>query len=211
MTTQGDAIVRDAVRDRYARAAQNAFESCCAPSTSSCCDDSYDSAEIEVLPETVTTASLGCGNPTALDTLREGEVVLDLGSGGGIDVFLAAQRIGETGRAIGLDMTPEMIALARKNAERVGARNVECIEGEIEDIPLPAEVQANVEFWAACVGGAWGEADYLGAVRAAGFTSIDVMARTPYPVEGLDEEVRLFSLNFRAEKAASEGGNYGEV
>lgn len=156
------------------------------------------------VPETVTNASLGCGNPTALDTLQEGEVVLDLGSGGGIDVFLAAQRVGETGRAIGLDMTPEMIALARKNAEKVGATNVEFIKGEIEDIPLPdesvdviisncvinlstdkprvfrevfrvlrpggrllvsdivsekplpADVQANVEFWSACVGGGLG-------------------------------------------------------
>lgn len=252
MTTQNtDTNVRDAVRDRYARAAEGVSESCCGSDagTGSCCGNSlYEAEEIEVLPETVTDASLGCGNPTALDTLTEGEVVLDLGSGGGIDVFLAAQRVGETGRAIGLDMTPEMIALARKNAEKVGATNVEFIKGEIEDIPLPdesvdviisncvinlstdkpqvfreafrvlrpggrllvsdivsekplpAEVQENVEFWSACVGGAWDEARYLNAVRDAGFATITVVARTPYPIEELDDDVRLFSLNFRATK-----------
>lgn len=248
MTQNRDTQVRDAVRDRYARAAQDASDGCCETSDSCCGDSLYEDTDIQILPETVTNASLGCGNPTALDTLKEGEVVLDLGSGGGIDVFLAAQRVGQTGRAIGLDMTPEMIALARKNAQKVGATNVEFIEGEIEDIPLPdasvdviisncvvnlstdkdqvfreafrvlrpngrllvsdivseeplpAEVQANVEFWSACVGGAWDEARYLDSVRAAGFATITVQARTPYPIEDLDEEVRLFSLSFRAEK-----------
>lgn len=252
MTTQNvDTNVRDAVRDRYARAAEEVSDSCCGSDAGagSCCGNSlYEANDIEVLPETVTNASLGCGNPTALDTLEEGEVVLDLGSGGGIDVFLAAQRVGDTGRAIGLDMTPEMIALARKNAEKVGATNVEFIKGEIEDIPLPdesvdaiisncvinlstdkpqvfreafrvlrpggrllvsdivsekplpAEVQENVEFWSACVGGAWDEARYLNAVRDAGFETITVVARTTYPIEELDDDVRLFSLNFRAAK-----------
>lgn len=250
MTTQNvDSNVRDAVRDRYARAAEGVSESCCGSGAGSCCGDSlYEADDVAVLPETVTNASLGCGNPTALDTLEEGEIVLDLGSGGGIDVFLAAQRVGETGRAIGLDMTPEMIVLARRNAEKVGATNAEFIKGEIEDIPLPdesvnviisncvinlstdkpqvfreafrvlrpggrllvsdivsekplpAEVQENVEFWSACVGGAWDEARYLNAVREAGFASITVKARTPYPIEELPEDVRLFSLNFRATK-----------
>ncbi len=97
----------------------------------------YDATTTTGLPEEAVLASLGCGNPTALAELREGEVVLDLGSGGGIDVLLSARRVGPTGKAYGLDMTPEMLALARKNAAAAGAENVEFLEGEMESIPLP--------------------------------------------------------------------------
>jgi len=99
--------------------------------------DLYDRVTAESLPEKAVLASLGCGNPTALAELREGEVVLDLGSGGGIDVLLSARRVGPTGKAYGVDMTDEMLALARRNAAEAGASNVEFLKGEIEAIPLP--------------------------------------------------------------------------
>jgi arsenite methyltransferase len=97
----------------------------------------YSTEELEGLPETVTGASLGCGNPTAIAELRPGEVVLDLGSGGGIDCFLAARQVGPEGKVIGLDMTPEMIKLARRNARKIGATNVDFRYGEMEEMPLP--------------------------------------------------------------------------
>jgi arsenite methyltransferase len=123
---EGDAI-REAVRESYAEAARSVEEGpggCCGPSESSCgCGQS--------------STQWGCGNPTAVAELRVGEVVLDLGSGGGDDVLLSAQRVGPTGLAYGLDMTDEMLALARANAEEAGATNVEFIKGTIEEVPLP--------------------------------------------------------------------------
>lgn len=149
--------LREQVRARYAAVA-NAVDAggsgCCGTDQAvaldaSCCGDGatgevfgaalYQSAERDGLPEAAVLASLGCGNPVAVAELREGETVLDLGSGGGIDVLLSAARVGPTGRAIGLDMTEEMLALARANAERAGATNVEFVRGTIEDIPLPAD------------------------------------------------------------------------
>jgi SAM-dependent methyltransferase len=137
--------VKEAVRDRYSEAARRVTSggtSCCAtPSAASCCDsitsNLYDTAETDALPDTAVLASLGCGNPTALAQLAEGETVLDLGSGGGIDVLLSAQRVGPTGKAYGLDMTDEMLALARENQRKAGVENVEFLKGEIENIPLP--------------------------------------------------------------------------
>ena len=138
-----DAIT-DEVRAKYAQAARTVFES--APSAESCCGPSgeiawgeglYGAADRAALPEAAVLASLGCGNPTAVAELREGEVVLDLGSGGGIDVLLSAQRVGPTGFAYGLDMTDEMLELARRNAAEAGATNVEFRQGVIEAIPLP--------------------------------------------------------------------------
>ncbi len=130
--------VRETVRERYAAAAQTA--SCC----STPLDDShvfggsqYDDSAKSLLPEEAIIASLGCGNPTALADLQLGETVLDLGSGGGIDVLLSAQRVGPTGKAYGLDMTDEMLALARENQAKAGVTNVEFLKGHIEDIPLP--------------------------------------------------------------------------
>jgi SAM-dependent methyltransferase len=138
--------VRAAVRERYADAARAATQG--APAACGCgCGGGasadpitanlYGPAESAGLPEKAVLASLGCGNPTALAELRPGETVLDLGSGGGIDVLLSARRVGPTGKAYGLDMTDEMLALARENQRQSGARNVEFLKGEIEAIPLP--------------------------------------------------------------------------
>src|SRR5437764_10776196 len=135
--------ITERVRERYAQAAQRVRSGgggCC---TSTGADDLvtrglYDAAETEGLPEEAVLASLGCGNPTALVGLKEGETVLDLGSGGGIDVLLSARRVGPTGFVFGLDMTEEMLALALANKARVGATNVAFLKGRIEDIPLPA-------------------------------------------------------------------------
>ncbi|MBA4182069.1 MAG: arsenite S-adenosylmethyltransferase [Anaerolinea sp.] len=217
--------------------------SCCATETAteaSCCGDTtsdieitniarlYADANVSDLPSTVTDVAFGCGNPTAIAALKPGQVVLDLGSGGGIDCFLAAKMVGETGRVYGVDMTPEMIALARKNREKVGATNVEFRLGEIEHLPIsddsvdviisncvinlspdkdqvfreafralkpggrlqvsdivwtkpvPDEVKDDMEQWAGCIAGALVESDYLGKIRAAGFTDV-VSTAAEYP------------------------------
>jgi SAM-dependent methyltransferase len=161
--TSSDREIREHVRDRYAAAAlsvvSDSAASCCGPSDgpqTSCCGPSdalgaiggtdegdifgsalYTPGETDGLPEEAVLASLGCGNPLAVADLREGERVLDLGSGGGIDVLLSARRVGLTGFAYGLDMTDEMLTLARANAAKAGAANVEFVKGTIEDIPLP--------------------------------------------------------------------------
>jgi SAM-dependent methyltransferase len=133
-----------AVREKYGSIARSVTQSqataCCDPAMR-CCDpitkNLYNAAEKGVLPENAVLASLGCGNPTALIELRPGETVLDLGSGGGIDVLLSARRVGLTGKAYGLDMTDDMLALARENQRQAGASNVEFLKGEMENIPLP--------------------------------------------------------------------------
>jgi ubiquinone/menaquinone biosynthesis C-methylase UbiE len=140
--------VREQVRERYAAAATwvattNPGAGCCAPSETFDGGSEvfgaalYALSDHEQLPDTATLASLGCGNPTAVAELHEGEVVLDLGSGGGIDVLLSAKRVGPTGKAHGLDMTDEMLALARENARKAGVENVQFHKGYIEEIPLP--------------------------------------------------------------------------
>src|SRR3984893_17531532 len=137
--------VKEAVRQKYSQAARrvgSAQGSCCSASSavSGCSpitSNLYDRSQKEALPETAVQASLGCGNPTALAQLSAGETVLDLGSGGGIDVLLSARRVGPTGKAYGLDMTDEMLELARQNQRQAGAENVEFLKGEIEQIPLP--------------------------------------------------------------------------
>ncbi len=133
--------VHDMVRDRYARSAMHVLDAGMAASVG---EDGigaqlYGEAERDALPDAAVLASLGCGNPTAVADLREGDRVLDLGSGGGIDVLLSAKRVGPTGRAFGLDMTDEMLALAQRNAAEAGATNVEFLKGHIEAIPLPAD------------------------------------------------------------------------
>jgi SAM-dependent methyltransferase len=131
--------IHEAVRARYAQAALEARSgSCCTQDEATFGAGLYSALEQEELPDAAVLASLGCGNPMAVAELREGERVLDLGSGGGIDVLLSAKRVGTTGRAFGLDMTDEMLALAMANAAQAGATNVEFLKGHIEAIPLPA-------------------------------------------------------------------------
>jgi arsenite methyltransferase len=149
--------IRESVRKRYAEAAEaagsGATASCGSGSSGSCCGPTglteteegfenfgaelYSESERGALPDAAKLASLGCGNPTAVAELHQGETVLDLGSGGGIDVLLSAQRVGSTGKAYGLDMTDEMLALARENQRKAGVENVEWLEGTIERVPLP--------------------------------------------------------------------------
>jgi len=129
--------IKEAVRERYSQAALRAG-SCCGPASANpITSNLYSDLETAALPEAAVLASLGCGNPAALAELKQGETVLDLGSGGGIDVLLSARRVGPTGKAYGLDMTDEMLALARENQNKAGAQNVEFLKGEIEHIPLP--------------------------------------------------------------------------
>src|SRR6516162_8449217 len=132
--------IKEAVRQKYSEAALRAG-SCCGGSASErgspITSNLYSDLETGELPETAVLASLGCGNPTALAELKEGETVLDLGSGGGIDVLLSARRVGSTGKAYGLDMTDEMLAVANENKRKSGMENVEFLKGEIENIPLP--------------------------------------------------------------------------
>jgi arsenite methyltransferase len=138
--------VKQLVREKYGEAARRVGaggSACCgtSPAASDCCDpitsNLYDASQVATIPEEASHASLGCGNPTALAELHAGETVLDLGSGGGIDVLLSARRIGPTGKAYGLDMTDDMLALARENQRKSGLQNVEFLRGEIEHIPLP--------------------------------------------------------------------------
>jgi 2-polyprenyl-3-methyl-5-hydroxy-6-metoxy-1,4-benzoquinol methylase len=141
------ANIKDVVREKYGQAAlrvkSGGGSSCCGASAAKelCCDpitsNLYDASQSGQIPEEALLASLGCGNPTALANLNAGEVVLDLGSGGGIDVLLSAKRVGPTGKAYGLDMTDEMLSLANENKRKAGAGNVEFLKGEIEHIPLP--------------------------------------------------------------------------
>jgi ubiquinone/menaquinone biosynthesis C-methylase UbiE len=140
------ADIKEVVKEKYGQAAlrvKTGGSSCCgaAPASGLSCDpitkDLYDASQGNEVPEEAMLASLGCGNPTALARLNPGEVVLDLGSGGGIDVLLSAKRVGKTGKAYGLDMTDEMLALANENKRKAGAENVEFLKGEIENIPLP--------------------------------------------------------------------------
>jgi arsenite methyltransferase len=146
MTDMEDAQVIEAVRGKYAELAVMAPSgAACCGSTTTCCgpeeprfgSNGYTDEELHQLPRAAANASLGCGNPTAIAELAPGETVLDLGSGGGIDVILSARRVGPAGKAYGLDMTDEMLDLARRNASDAGVGNVEFLKGHIEDIPLP--------------------------------------------------------------------------
>ena len=149
MTTAADEL-REEVRRRYAESARAVTEGACGCGSGECCTEGgsdgadfveafYGAEQRGELPDAAVLASLGCGNPTAVAELREGETVLDLGSGGGIDVILSAKRVGPTGVAYGLDMTDEMLALAQRNAREAGVANVHFLKGVIEQIPLPAD------------------------------------------------------------------------
>jgi arsenite methyltransferase len=136
--------IKEVIKEKYGQAAlrvTSGGSSCCGATATSGCDpitsNLYDAQQAGLIPEQALLASLGCGNPTALAELKPGEVVLDLGSGGGIDVLLSAKRVGPTGKAYGLDMTDEMLALANENKRTAGVDNVEFLKGEIEHIPLP--------------------------------------------------------------------------
>lgn len=133
-------MVRESVREHYGERVRTAT-SCCGPTADACCSDNgsalYSGEEIALVPQEAATVSYGCGNPTAIASLSAGDVVVDLGSGGGIDVFLAAQRVGPGGFVYGVDMTDEMLELARRNAAKRGLTNVEFRKGYIEDLPLP--------------------------------------------------------------------------
>ena len=141
-----DTNIKEVVKEKYGQAAlrvKSGGSSCCGATAAREFSDPitsnlYDEAQAGQIPEEAMLASLGCGNPTALAQLNAGETVLDLGSGGGIDVLLSAKRVGPTGKAYGLDMTDEMLALANENKRKAGAENVEFLKGEIENIPLPA-------------------------------------------------------------------------
>jgi SAM-dependent methyltransferase len=198
------------IQDKYGSIARSVTQSsataCCDPAMR-CCDpitkDLYTAGEFGELPEKAVLASLGCGNPTALIDLRPGETVLDLGSGGGIDVLLSARRVGPTGFAYGLDMTDDMLALARENQRAVGAMNVEFLKGTIEAIPLPDssvdvvisncvinlsgevpdEVRQSMLLWVGCIAGALEEDDYRTKLAAAGFTGIDLEPTRTYDIE----------------------------
>ena len=235
--------ITQAVRSRYAGLAEQSMEksqrvSCCGGGQSCCgSNDSglsqeaaeiYNIAELVGLAESVTDISLGCGNPTAISDLKPGQTVLDLGSGGGIDCFLAAKKVGPTGQVIGLDMTPKMLDLARANAKKQGMKNVDFRYGYIEDIPLPdaavdviisncvinlsadkatvfaeayrvlrpggvlnvsdivtygslpPQLAEQLSAWAGCISGALNEEEYLGLMRAAGFSRIEVTGRKYY-------------------------------
>lgn len=248
--------VKEVVKEKYGQAAlrvvSGAGSASCGSAPSSCCGPEgadpitsglYDALQKSELPETAVLASLGCGNPTALAELKAGETVLDLGSGGGIDVLLSAKRVGPSGKAYGLDMTDEMLALARENQRKAGVQNVEFLKGEIENIPLPdntvdviisncvinlsadkdrvlaeafrvlkpggrfavsdvvvrgevpAAVRRNVELWVGCIAGALEESEYIGKLKRAGFTEIEVEPTRIYRVEDAREFLTAEGIN----------------
>jgi len=239
--------IKGAVRRRYGQLAKESAGSCCGPASNSgdasCCESSshnsqaaYTEEELRSLPEKATAASAGCGNPTALAEIKPGETVLDLGSGGGIDIFLAAQKVGPMGKAIGVDMTPEMIDLARENAEKAKLPNVEFRLGEIEHLPvadksvdliisncvinlstdkdavfreayralrkggrilvsdimaegLPDKARKSLVTWAHCVGGAIPLKEYVGKIREAGFSRVEVINDAPYSSDFVSDSI----------------------
>ena len=237
--------IRTAVRERYARAA-TAGRSCCGDAPKCCGSAPVEFPDGRTVPEDIAGASLGCGAPIDAAALQSGETVVDLGSGAGLDVFFAADRVGPTGRAIGVDMTQEMIEKAHDNAGRLAMSNVEFRLGEIEQLPLPNGIAdviisncvinllpdkrpafaeafrvlkpggrmvvsdivsarplpqwfKTAANWAACLGGAIPESEYLGLVAAAGFVDVEVLSKRRYaPVE-------LFSITVRAAKPRPAG------
>ncbi len=210
--------VREVVKEKYGQAAlrvKSGGSGCCGATTGSGlgCDpitsNLYEASQTQHIPEDAVLASLGCGNPTALAQLNSGDVVLDLGSGGGIDVLLSARRVGPTGKAFGLDMTDEMLALANENKRKAGAENVEFLKGEIENIPLPdnsvdviisncvINLSADKDRVlreafrvlkpGGCVAGALDEKDYRTKLSRAGFEQITIEPTRVYRVEDARE------------------------
>ena len=216
-----DQDIKAVVKDKYGKAALRVTSgegnACCGGASSRgerdpITSNIYGCGETAELPAEAVAASLGCGNPTALAQLVPGETVLDLGSGGGIDVLLSARRVGPSGKAYGLDMTDEMLALARENQRKAGATNVEFLKGEIEHVPLPdeayrvlkpggrfavsdvvvrgevpADIRRSVELWIGCVAGALSEDDYRAKLAKAGFTDVDIEPTRIYRAEDARE------------------------
>lgn len=260
MSTVVPEQVYEEVRDKYGRLAnrslaQTGDSACCTGEDDYCGAELYET-DLSALPEEVTGLSLGCGDPVTLAGLEPGQVVLDLGSGGGIDCFLAAERVGETGRVIGVDMTPAMLEKARRNQEKLGVTNVEFRHGFIEELPVadnsvdvvisncvinlspdktavfreafrvlkpggrlavsdivtqgrftPQE-RADMSAWAGCITGAEDVADYVAAMKTAGFTQISVRDKAEPAVElaGLppnEGPAQLFSGRITAVKPSS--------
>lgn len=251
-----DSKITQVVQDRYSSIALGTSANCCGTEScgTGCSDDSsatlYDTATLAGLPAEVTDISLGCGDPVAIADLKAGEVVLDLGSGGGIDCFLAARQVGESGQVIGLDMTAAMIERANANKQRMGVENVEFRLGQIEAMPVAddsvdivisncvinlvpdkskafseafrvlkpggrvsfsdivtegefsAEMHADTARWAECVTGAIDVETYVDAMRAAGFTAIEVRDKTNAEeiVTRQEGMPRLFSARITARK-----------
>jgi arsenite methyltransferase len=233
MSSQGEAMsevnnstseigIKEVVKEKYGQAAlrvKTGGSSCCGATASSglqgadpITSNLYDAAQAGQIPEEALLASLGCGNPTALATLHPGDVVLDLGSGGGIDVLLSARRVGPTGKAYGLDMTDEMLALANENKRKAGTKNVEFLKGEIDksqvlreafrvlkpggrfavsDVvtrgEIRPEIRKNVLLWVGCVAGALEETDYRGKLQASGFDQVDIEPTRIYKAEDARE------------------------
>ena len=281
----GNIDIRSVVRERYGSIADKAAESgqadCCSPSSSqsSCCGPAeeadlstvsrlYEDPDVAELPGEVTDMSLGCGDPVTLAALTPGQTVLDLGSGGGIDCFLAAKKVGPTGKVIGVDMTASMIERARANKAKLGAENVEFRLGEIEhlpvsnnsvdviisncvinlspdkpqvfreafrvlkpggklavsdivtDGPLPDAVKNSLSAWAGCVAGALDVEDYMGGIKAAGFTNVE-LTPTYWEQDIIDTATEQLApdLQARIENAKKEGkavvviadGDHGEI
>jgi ubiquinone/menaquinone biosynthesis C-methylase UbiE len=246
--------IHDVVKERYGAIASGKTSSCCGPSASSCgCGSEvhlYDSQLLQGLPEEVTGISLGCGDPVSIASLKPGETVLDLGSGGGIDCFLAARQVGETGYVIGVDMTPEMLAKANANKVRMGVNNVEFRRGQIEALPVQdnsidvimsncvinlspdkravfgeafrvlkpggrisvsdivtdgdfsPELRADTTQWAECVTGAVDVREYIGFIKEAGFTAIEVVDKSDAEsiVERKPGMPRIYSARVTARK-----------
>ncbi len=203
--------IKEVVKEKYGKAARRVAageaNSCCGASACGTDVDPitsglYDSSQTGLVPEAAIKASLGCGNPTALAQLNPGETVLDLGSGGGIDVLLSAKRVGATGKAYGLDMTDDMLALARENQKKAGMENVEFLKGEIEHMPLPDssvdviisncvinlsadkdQVLREALLWVGCIAGALSDSDYMAKLTHAGFASIEIEPTRVYSIE----------------------------
>jgi arsenite methyltransferase len=266
MTNISPDKIHEVVRDNYGRIAESftpqTQAACCTPDASdaACCTSDQDAlfnnlynADTSWLPEDVTGLSLGCGDPITLAALEPGQTVLDLGSGGGIDCFMAARQVGETGHVIGIDMTPAMLEKANRNKEKVGLTNVEFRQGQIEELPVMAntvdviisncvinlspdktavfresfrvlkpggrlavsdmvtqghfspEARADMASWTGCITGAEDVADYVAAIKAAGFAHISVRDKAAPEVElvdtiSLDNEVKVFSARVTAVK-----------
>jgi SAM-dependent methyltransferase len=245
--------IHEIVKERYSSIVTGASQSCCGGNSCGVEAQLYDSNLLLDLPAEVTNVSLGCGDPVTIAGLKAGEVVLDLGSGGGIDCFLAARQVGDSGYVIGVDMTPEMLMRANSNKVQMNAHNVEFRRGQIEDLPLrddsvdvvmsncvinlspdkaavfreayrvlkpggrisvsdivtegefSAELRADAAKWAECVTGAIDVADYMGLMREAGFSEIQVVDKNG--TEGIIETQagmpRTYSARVTAVKASS--------